>query len=461
MSLLERSPSETVATRSSTTPERGGLREVALLAYPVILTQISVTTMQLVDSAMVGSLGATPLAAVGLGGVWLWTFLCGLIGTTTAVQTFVSQHDGRGEPETCGRWSWQGLYAVIPPTILLAVAVFFGSSAFLRWLAPSPELQPLAADYMSMRSLGAIGIAGAVALSSFFRGLGDTRTPLYATLIANAANAVFDYGLIFGKFGLPEWGVRGAGVATAAAEWIYLAALIPPFCAREIRERYRTQFVAPNARAIRRLLNTGLPIGGQWALEMTSFAAFLTLVARLGDAAMAASQAFIVLLSLSFMQAIGLSTAVQTLVGNYIGARDPQSAERSLRSGVRLAALLALGIAFVFVAFPKQLVSLFSSDPEVLVLGSALMWVGALYQVFDAFAIVIDGALRGAGDTRWPFYVRFALSWFLFLPLGYGLGIALGGGLTWAWLGGVVYIAVLAGALALRFRGGAWRSIEI
>ena len=442
-------------------PSRGGLREVAVLAYPVILTQISITTMQLVDSAMVGSLGATPLAAVGLGGVWIWTFTCGLVGMTTAVQTFVSQYQGRGRDAECGAWSWQGLYAVLAPTALLSVVLYLGSDAFMRALEPSAELQPLAADYMSMRAPGAVGIAAAVALSSFFRGLGDTRTPLYATLVANVANAILDYGLVFGELGLPEWGVRGAGVATAAAEWIYFAALVVPFCSTAVRTRYRTEPVAPSAMAIRRLLATGLPIGGQWALEMTAFAAFLSLVARLGDAAMAASQAFIVLLSLSFMQAIGLSTAVSTLVGSYIGKGDLAAAEKSLRSGMQLATLLALGIALVFIGFPRELVSLFSSDPEVLRLGAALMWVGALYQVFDAFAIVADGALRGAGDTRWPFGVRCALAWLLFLPLGYVLGIVAGGGLVWAWFGGAVYVAVLAGVLVLRFRGGAWRTIEI
>lgn len=457
-------PSNPTAASRIAVPDttlRGGLSEVALLAYPVILTQLSITTMQLVDSAMVGALGATALAAVGLGGVWLWTLTCGLVGTTTAVQTFVSQHQGRGHDAACGAWSWQGLYAVVPMTVVFSAALYFGSDAFMRWLAPSPELQPLAAEYMSMRALGVVGIGAAVALSSFFRGLGDTRTPLYATLLANVINAVLDYGLIFGKLGMPEWGVGGAGIATAISEWVYLVALIPAFFASSVRERYRTRFVGPSLSAIRRLLVTGLPIGGQWALEMTSFAAFLTLVARLGDAAMAASQAFIILLSLSFMQAIGLSTAVSTLVGNYIGAGDLSAAERSLRSGLKLATLLAAGIAIVFVAFPESLVAIFSEDADVLRLGASLMWVGALYQVFDAFAIVSDGALRGAGDTRWPFVVRFLLSWFLFLPLGYTFGILMGGGLAWAWFGGVVYVAVLAAMLMYRFRSGAWKTIEI
>jgi len=439
----------------------GNLREVALLAYPVILTQVSITAMQLVDSAMVGRVGATELAAVGLGGTWQWAMFCGLVGTTTAVQTFVSQRFGAGDERACGAWSWHGLYAVFPPALLATLLVFFGARTLLSVLAPSPELQPLAADYMEMRALGALGLCGAVALSSFFRGLGDTKTPLYATLAANGVNVVLDYGLIFGELGLPQWGVSGAGAATAVAEWVYLLWLWVPFRSRRVSRRHHTEPIAPSWSAIKRLLGVGLPIGGQWALEMGSFAAFMTLVARISDAAMAATQVFVVLLSISFMQAIGLATAVSTLVGNYIGAQNPHAARESFRSGMRLGALLAMVIAVLFVVVPDWLVGMFSNAPEVLRLGGPLLVVGAAYQVFDCFAIIADGALRGAGDTRWPFAVRCALAWGLFLPLGWGLGIALGGGLTWAWSGGVVYIAVLALILVRRFYSDAWREIQI
>jgi len=446
---------------TSRAPAAGGLREVVRLAYPVVLTQISVTAMQVVDSAMVGSLGASQLAAVGFGGIWTWTVMCFFIGTTSAIQTFVSQSRGAGEDGGCGPWTWQGMYATVPLAGLAGLALFLAVDPLMGWLRPSDTMRPLVVDYVSMRSLGAVGLTVAASLSSFFRGLGDTRTPLYATLAANAVNFVLDYGLIFGELGLPRLEVRGAGLATSLAEWTYMAALLAPFARRAVAGRYRTAPVRPERSAIRRILRTGLPIGGQWWLEMTSFAAFSTLVVRLGDAPMAASQAFVVLLSLSFMQAIGISMAVSTLVGQYIGAGAPASAERSFRTGLGLALVLAGAIAAAFALLPDLLLSLFTDDPEVLRLGRPLLLVGAAFQLFDALAIIADGALRGAGDTRWPFLARFALSWGLFLPLAYGLGFWLGGGLTWAWTGGAVYVAVLSVVLLGRFRSGAWREIRI
>jgi MATE family multidrug resistance protein len=455
------SSSETEAAGPVPSATPGGIREVFVLALPVILTQISVTAMQTVDSAFVGSLGATELASVGFGGVWVWTAICFFIGLTSAVQTFVAQHHGAGQVETCGDWSWQGIYAAVPLAGLMALVLFLGVAPLMELLRPSDAMKPMVVDYVSARSLGAMGLTVAVALSSFFRGFGDTRTPLYATLVANGVNAVLDYGLIFGELGLPELGVMGAGLATSVAEWVYAGVLLFAFWRPPIRERFRTELVRPDRVRIRRILRTGLPIGGQWWLEMTSFAAFSTLVARLGDTSMAASQAFVVLLSMSFMQAIGISMAVSTLVGQYIGSEDDAYVERSFRSGLGLVTILAGSVALLFALIPGLLLGIFTRDPEVLAIGRPLLVVGALFQLFDAYAIVADGALRGAGDTRWPFWIRFALSWGVFLPLAYLLGFAMEGGLTWAWSGGLVYIALLAGTLVWRFRSGAWKEIEI
>jgi MATE family multidrug resistance protein len=280
-------------------------------------------------------------------------------------------------------------------------------------------------------------------------------------LLANVVNAVLDYGLIFGRLGLPQWGVEGAGAATAIADWVAFAAIYACFRRRSVDREFATAKPSLSRRDGRRLLRTGMPIGGQWCLEMASFAAFTTLVARMGDAPMAASQAFILLLALTFMQAHGLSTAVATLVGRYIGARDPEGAERSFRSGLLLGLSLAAGIAVLYVVVPERMIGIFSSDPEVIRLARPLLVVGAFFQVFDAVAIVADGALRGAGDTRWPFAVRFALAWGLFLPAAWVIGFAWGLGLTGAWLGGMLYVAALAAVLVGRFRSGAWRRVEI
>jgi MATE family multidrug resistance protein len=447
--------------RSTALPSPGGLRQVVNLALPLMLTHLSITLMGVVDSAMVGRLGATELAAVGFGGAWLWTLFNGFIGAGSVVQTFVAQNHGAARPEECGKWAWQGLYALIPLTACGALILYFNVDSLMSLLAPSTEIQRLAGDYLAICAFGAIGMCAATILSSFFVGIGDSRTPLYVTLFVNVLNAALDYALIFGKFGMPAWGVSGAAVATSLSEGIYALVLCVLFLRRRKLQAFATSLVPPRMESMRRLLRTGLPVGGQYAIEMLSFAAFLTLVARMGDASMAASQVFIALLSISFMQAEGLGIAVCTLVGRYVGHMDRAGAARSFRSGQLLTLVISSGVALLFVVFPTPLVRIFSDDPEVLRLARPLLMIGAIYQFFDAFAIVADGALRGAGDTLVPFLIRVGLAWGLFLPLAWLLGIRLEGGLSAAWVGGALYVTVLAGILVVRFRSGAWRKIRI
>jgi MATE family multidrug resistance protein len=440
---------------------KGSVPEVFDLAYPVVLTQMATTTMGVVDSAMVGRLGATELASVGFAGVWMWTIFSLFYGTASGVQTFVSQADGADEPLHCGPWAWQGAYAVVPVTLVVVVILGFLIGPLVSLLGPSPEMQQASLAYVKTRLPGEVGMAVLMVLTSFFRGLGDTRTPLYVSLGANALNAGLDYALIFGKFGFPEWGVAGAGAATAIGQWSAAGALFLAFRRRSLRARYNTAPAPPQRDAIQRFLRTGIPIGGQWALGMTSFAMFTTLIARMSDQAMAASQAFIILLSLSFMQAIGISVAASTLVGRYIGAKEMAGAERSFWSSLRLGAVLGGLVAVLYVMFPEALMRIFTNDPEVIALGAPLMLLGALFQFFDAGGIIAEGALRGAGDTRWPFVVHSLLGWGFFVPSAYVLGFVFEGGLRGAWFAGLLYVIALAAALVWRFRSGAWRKIEI
>jgi MATE family multidrug resistance protein len=439
----------------------GSLREVSALAAPVVLSQLSATLMGIVDSAFVGRLGATELAAVGFANVWNWTVFCLLMGTASAVQIFVAQDHGSGHERRCGPWAWQASYLVVPAALLFAAALLALAPPALRALGPSEELQTAARVYLDRRIVGMPALVFAFVWMSFFRGIGDMRTPLVAIVAANAVNAVLDYGLVFGRLGLPAWGIAGAGTATALSEWLYAALLLAAARRARVARAFATGPVAPERRALRRFSRTGLPVGGQWLIDMLAFALFTTLVARMGDTAMAASQAFLMLLSLSFMQAVGIQAAASTLVGRYVGAGDLAAARRSFGAALRLGGILATGVGLLFLALPELAMRLFTDDPEVVALGAPLVRLGALFQLLDAVGIVASGALRGAGDTRWPFVFQALLAWGLFLPLAWLLGVVLGGGLFGAWVGGSLYVGVLAAGLLLRFRGGAWESIRI
>jgi MATE family multidrug resistance protein len=266
--------------------------------------------------------------------------------------------------------------------------------------------------------------------------------------------------MIFGQLGLPAYGVMGAGIAFAIAEWVYAAILIGFLFARVTRTRFATEPRAPELRRIARFLRTSAPIGGQWLLDMLSFALFSSIVARMGDAEMAASQAMIQLLSLSFMQAVAISVSAGTLVGRYLGAGDPDAAARSYASAQKLAMVVAAAVAMLFLGAPELLMRVFSSDAEVLALARPLLRLGAFFQVVDAIGIVAGGSLRGGGDTRWPFLVHATLAWAARLPFVWTLAVWLEGGVFGAWVGELGYIALLGLAFVLRFRAGKWQTMR-
>jgi MATE family multidrug resistance protein len=440
---------------------RGDVGEVALLAYPVVLQTIAETVMQVVDSAMVGRLGAAELGGIGLAGIWIWTLFVPFTGIANGVQVFVSRHHGAEQPERCGPWVWQALSIVMPLMALwlLAITAFF--PPLIAWIGPSQPMQEAAVAYGYARLPGGLSVTANMVITSFFRGLGDTRTPLRAALCGIAVNIPVAYVLIFGAFGAPELGVVGAGIAVSAGSWTMCVMLFCALLRRKVRERYHTRPCAPDRATAARFLRTSLPIGGQWALDMTTFAIFTSIVARMGDVSMAASQALLQLLSLSFMQAIAISIAAGALIGRYIGAGDLEAASRSYRSAQVLGLCVAGIVATLFVAIPEQLIGIFSSDPRVLELARPLLALGAFFQLIDAVGIIAGGSLRGAGDTRWPFAVQATLAWLLRLPVVYLAAVVLDGGVFGAWAGELVYLGALMVALVLRFNAGHWRSVRI
>jgi MATE family multidrug resistance protein len=438
----------------------GGVREVAAIASPVLVQMLSETLMQVASSAMVGQLGPSQLGAVGLGGIWIWTLLCPFVGAATGVSVFVSRAHGAGDPRACGPWAWRALAALVPVAVVwtFAVAAFF--PLLLAAVDPSPALREQTLAYVAGRLPGLPAVAAGAAVTSFFRGLGKTRVPMIATIATVLVQAMLAFALIFGHLGLPATGVWGAGTAVAAAEYTYAAILFTALLRRDTRARFATAPSRPDPRQILRFLRTSAPIGGQWLLDMLSFALFSSIVARMGDAEMAASQAMIQLLSLSFMQAVAISVSSGTLVGRYLGAGDADSAARSYASAMKLAMVLAAAVAALFLGVPELLMRVFSDDAQVLELSRPLLRLGAFFQVVDAIGIVAGGSLRGGGDTRWPFLVHATLAWAARLPFVWTLAIWLQGGVFGAWVGELAYITLLGLAFVLRFRGGKWKTMR-
>ena len=440
---------------------KGGYGEVWHIAYPAVLTMISQTVMSFTDAVMVGRLGAVELAGVGLAGTLVWGLYSFFNGLVNGVNTFVAQDYGAKRYRDIGPMTWQGVYFALLSGIILLV-LSSHSSDFFRLLGPDENVQSVGSAYLKIRMRGGLFIILWMCFSAFMRGLGDTRTPLKITVVANVINIFGDYVLIFGKFGFPKLGTEGAAIATIFANGVGAVIFFMIFLSRRNAAEYGTRSGwRPRLQSMRRLSVVGGPIGLQWLLDMGSFIFFSALIGRIGTVELAASEATIRLLSLSFMPVYGVSIAATTLVGQYIGSEELHFAVKSGNSALRLGFLYTIFIALVFIAIPDRLVSVINSNPDVIRIGAKIIRLVAVFQVFDGLGIVSNGCLRGAGDTRWAMYIGVGYAWLLFVPLAYIAGFVLKGGALGAWAGATIYIIALGLTFFFRFRSGRWRAIKI
>jgi MATE family multidrug resistance protein len=439
----------------------GSYRQAWVLSAPAILTMISQTVMWTVDAAMVGRLGSSELAAVGFGGILIWTLYSFFVGLTSAVNTFVSQSYGAHRYRRCGSHLWQGLYVAAGAAVIL-YGIRAAAPQLLALIAPPPEVESLSVSYIQIRMLSAGFFLFHYTLAHFFRGIGDTMTPLKVLAVAHLINIVGDYVLIFGKGPFPAMGVEGAAWATSLANVVAAVLFAGRIVAPGLRERYDVlaQWRAQRAEIVR-LLRIGLPIAVHFFLDMGSFLVFSAYVGRMGTAPLAANQIAIQILALSFMPAQGLAQAATTLMGQYIGAGRPDLAKRCAYTTLKMGLYYAGGIALLCLIVPGELVRIFNTDPEVIALGRRLLLWCAFFQIFDAVQFISDGALRGAGDTRVPMMIVVGGAWLVFLPLAWLFGSGLDGGVVGAWGGATLYVVFISVLMFLRLERDRWRGMTL
>lgn len=439
----------------------GSYREVWDLAYPAIITMVSQTVMWTVDSAMVGHVGKTELAAVGLGGLMVWTLYSFFVGVSYSVSTFVAQSFGARQFTQCSKYMWNSIYLGLAAGLCILIIREFNWWT-VDLLGPAPDVKVLCVEYAGIRMLSAPFFILQYTFSNFFRGLGDTKTPMKVMILANFVNIVLDYFLIFGNGPFPALGVQGAAWATFAANIVSAVVFVGITFSSRYRKDYQLfRHWRPDKVHIGRLVKIGIPIGIHYVLDMGSFLVFSAYVGRMGTEQLAANQIVIQVLALSFMPCHGFSVAATTLMGQYIGAGHPGLAKKSSYATLRLGLFYSGLIGAIYLLFPEFLVRIFNDDPMVLYFGKRLILIAALFQFFDAIQMICAGALRGAGDTKTPMVLALGGGWFLFLPLGYLFGSVLGWGVVGAWGGAAIYVIFLGSAMFTRLRMGGWKTISL
>jgi len=442
----------TTRTTQTALPEQIGMLALAKLAWPIVVSMLSFTALIVVDSIFVAQLGTAPLAAIGLAVSVTFLVLGFALGLIRGTKVVVAQLVGAGDEDQVDQTLTQGLILAVGLGLVVAALAPLGNQIF-PIMGGSPEVVRHADAYFAIRVLGAPVTFALVALNAWFEGRGDTRTPMFATLLANGLNLALDPLLIFGWGPVPRMGTGGAALATVLSVAI---ALVPVAWKARRSVALEDWSWRIQTDLLRWICKVGLPMGMSRALEVGAWVVFTALLARISPIHLAAHVVVMRVVSVSFLPGHGIGEAAGVFVGQAVGAGQPQQAREAVRAGMRLAVGLMAGFAFIFVLFPEPLIAVFGVEAGVLELAYQLLVVAALFQVFDAIATVGIGALIGAGDTRWVMAVGVTSAWLVNIPLAWFFAIELQWGAVGAWLGLTAEIFVIAAVHLVRLQGKAW-----
>jgi putative MATE family efflux protein len=437
--------------------ERAGT--IWALAWPVIATFSLESLVALVDTLMVGRLGAAAVAAVGVG-----TQIMGAVAVTmTAVGTgtlaLVARHVGAREREAAEETLAQSIPTAAALAAAAIVPMLLWAPAVVASFGVAPDVAALGAPFVRVVLCGVPAIAVMFVIAMALRGAGDTRTPLLIGATVNVVNVSANYVLIFGKLGFPALGVVGSATATVLAFSLGagLGLLLLARGALRLRLRWRRVRMS----VVRRVLTIGVPTAAEQLLMQFGFFIYLVFAARYGTSAVAAYFIGVRILALSFLPGNGFAAAAATLVGQHLGARQPRLAEESGWGAARLASYMMTPAGAAIFLFARPIANAFVADAEVVTALVSFIHVLALAQPLMAFDSTLTGALRGAGDTRYPlvsvvvgFYgCRLGCAWLaasaLHLPL------------VWVWMALLGDYAARVALKGLRFRSGRWKAVRV
>lgn len=448
---------------SHTTPNakamstRGHVGAVLSLGLPLVGGHVAQFAIGMTDSIMLGWYGAEALAAVTLAGSYFFVlFLLGA-GFAIAVMPLVAAAAGSGEGRQIRRTTRMGLWLSLL-FAMVAMPLLLYSHPILLLLGQKPEVAEHASAYLRLAGWGLFPALLVMVLKSYLAALERTQIVLWITILAALVNGVVNYALIFGNWGAPEMGIAGAAIASIVTQGISLIAVAGYALWVLPEHEILKNFHRPDWEMFFRVFRLGMPIGLTNLSEVSLFAASSMMMGWLGTIPLAAHGVAMTLGGLTFMVHLGLSNAATIRAGNAYGRGDRPHMATGARVVICLSlAMSAIGIA-AFLLLPEQLISLFldADEPnkqEIILVGTALLVMAALFQLADGMQVVALGLLRGVQDTNWPMVIAALSYWAIGIPVSYVLGFVFDLGGVGIWSGLVLGLCFAGVFLMLRF----WR----
>lgn len=439
-------------------PTPRGAPGILSLAWPAVVANLLYSTVGLVGTKIVGALGAQAVAAVTTGNRIFFILQAVLMAVTAGTTALVSRAWGARDRIEAERVTAASLVVCVALAALLTVPSMIFAHDLAQIFRLDEEAVREAAAFIWWLSVFNAPFAASFVIGTALRAAGDTKTPLWIGAISNVVNIVLAYGLVLGRFGMPKLGVAGAAIANGLAftlgavifGWRWArGGLVLGTAFRNVLDRER----------LRRMLRIGVPAALEQVVWQGGFIAFLWIVALYGTAPYAAYGIGVTILSFSFVVGFGFSIAAGTLVGQHLGACDPEGATRSGWRALRLSVAAMVVLGTLIIVYSRTIAEFMIDDPEVVELTVFFIYVLGAMQPLMAIEFALGGALRGAGDTRFPLFAVLAGLVGVRLVLA-GLFAWLGLPVEWVFAALIGDYVVKASMLTWRFASGRWRHLQ-
>lgn len=420
---------------------------------PVVISQIGQVSVSLIDNMMVGHVGTSELAAASFANS---VFMIGMffgMGITFGITPLIGSAFSSGKTSEVVMWLKNGIFTHLVAAVglfLIMIGVYF-----LLPLMGQPEIvTELARPYYLILCISYIPFMLFFSVKQFLEGIGNTKIAMYITVTANAINVLFNYLLIYGKFGFPELGLNGAGFGTLISR---VAMPVLFFAYIMNTQAVKKYFILAhhelfNFQKIISLLKIGIPIAFQIIVEVITFSLGAIMMGWLGEVPLAAHQVAIGLASFTYMISLGISQANTIRVSHQMGVKDYKALKRAAFASTHLVLIFMSSMGLVFVFARNVLPFLFTVDSQVIEIASGLLIIAAVFQVFDGLQVVMLSTLRGMADVKLPMFIAFFAYLFIGIPTSYVFSFILKLGPQGIWYGYLAGLGVAGILFYLRFQ---------
>jgi multidrug resistance protein, MATE family len=440
-------------------PKKDRFQRILWLSLPIVGGMVSQNVMNLVDTAMVGTLGDAALGAVGLGGFANFMFMALLLGLSVGVQTTASRRKGAGQLDEMAVPLNGGLLVVLCVAPPLSMLLYWAVPLIYPYLNSDPEVIAQGVPYLQARVLAILFVGANFAFRGYWNAVDLPRLYMNSLIVMHATNIFLNWVLIFGNLGAPTLGVQGAGIASAASTVVGCSIYVW-LGFRHARSAGFLQRLPARAQLLA-LVRLSLPSGVQQLFFATGFVLTFWIIGQVGTREMAAATVLLNLTLVALLPGLGLGLAAATLVGQALGRNDPADASRwgwdVARVGMVTLAVLGLPGAL----WPELLLTVFIHDPETMAVARFPMRLVGIGMAVEGLGMVMMHSLLGAGDTKRVMKIAVLAQWGAFLPLAYLVGPVLGFGLIVIWCLQVGYRAAMAGVFTLLWVRGDWARIKV